>query len=195
MDYVQAYFVLTHALVCVASSTALQVPFRKSVTLSHTQVGNLKSMARDAKKSPRGSPAPPPADPRAAVREVILTAERAGVGETQAAGLAAEVCSRQAGQLVFCAFWHVAGRQCAAQRSAFCMGAGACVLQTDPLLCCGRASRTRCLLCTRQRCWQLLQPGAPWAPVPLAPPRPALLRCLRSPPHQPNTCCGLHVLE
>lgn len=56
------------------------------------QVGNQKSMARDAKNPSKSTLASAQAETRAAVREVVLSAERAGVGEAQAAGLAAEVC-------------------------------------------------------------------------------------------------------
>lgn len=55
------------------------------------QVGSQKSMARDAKIPSKSTPAVAQAETRAAVREVVLSAERAGVGEAQAAGLAAEV--------------------------------------------------------------------------------------------------------
>ena len=48
-------------------------------------------MARDAKIASKSTPAVAQAETRAAVREVVLSAERAGVGEAQAAGLAAEV--------------------------------------------------------------------------------------------------------
>ena len=65
---------------------------RRSVMgLVTAQVGNQRSMARDAKIASKSTPAVAQAETRAAVREVVLSAERAGVGEAQAAGLAAEV--------------------------------------------------------------------------------------------------------